>query len=106
MMSIMKGDVKSLRHELFTVKKERANCSGMRMSQLIRLSNNTFLGNDREKDDEVMRYLINDIFLPNLEEADPRVRDLGSDVALLYSSCVLFPETIIHQHEVSTYIER
>ena len=36
---------------------------------------------------------------PYFQEADPKLRELGIGSAFLYASCVLFPETYIHQHQ-------
>ena len=38
------------------------------------------------------------------DEADPKLREVGIGSAWLYASCVLFPETFIHQHQVRRII--
>ena len=49
---------------------------------------------------DVIKYLMDKVFKKNFKKADPALRALGSEVAFLYSSCVLFPETFIQQHIV------
>ena len=96
---IMKGEIKSRRHDLFLVKKEREGCSGSGLSLLHQLSNPGYLGAGDEKDTAVITYLRDKVFKDYFQEADPKLRELGIGSAFLYASCVLFPETYIHQHQ-------
>ena len=99
-MKVMKGIVKSRRHELFLDKRERDQCSGSETSLLYQLSNPGFLGGGGEKDTVVIKHLIDRVFLIYFHDSDPRLKELGSGSAFVYTSCVLFPETFIHQHQV------
>ena len=101
MRRVMKARTASRRHNLFLDKKERERCSGSETSRLYQLSNPGFLGGGGEKDTVVIRQLIDTVFNVNFHEADPKLRELGIDSAFVYTSCVLFPETFIHQHQVS-----
>ena len=98
MVKIMKGTTSSTRHELFMVKRERNQCSGSEISRLHQLSNPCFLDGDGEKDLRVIKYLIDHVFMMNFPQSDPRLMELGTDSAFVYTSCVLFPETFIHYH--------
>ena len=100
MVKIMKGIVKSRRHELFLDKRERDQCSGSETSRLYQLSNPGFLGGGGEKDTVVIKHLIDRVFMIHFHDSDPRLKELGSGSAFVYTSCVLFPETFIHQHQV------
>ena len=100
MKKVMRGVVKSRRHDLFLDKREREQCSGSETSRLYQLSNPGFLGGGGEKDTAVITHLRDRVFLEYFQEADPRVRDVGIESAFLYANCVLFPETFIHQHQV------
>ena len=100
MTKVMKGVVKSRRHDLFLDKRERDQCSGSETSRLYQLSNPGFLGGGGEKDTVVIKHLIDRVFMVNFHLADSKLRDLGISSAFVYTSCVLFPETFIHQHQV------
>ena len=100
MKKVMKGVVKSRRHDLFLDKKERDQCSGSETSMLNQLSNPGFLGGGGEKDTVVIKHLIDRVFMKFFHEADPKLMKLGTETAFVYTSCVLFPETFIHQHQV------
>ena len=98
MVRVMKGRVWSKRHELFMDKREREGCSAMHFSQLNTLANPGYLGAGRKIDTAVMSHLENNVFQPNLDTAEPRLRQVkDSNAAYIYSYCVLFPETFIHQ---------
>jgi len=100
MVKVMKGVVKSRRHDLFLDKRERDQCSGSETSRLYQLSNPGFLGGGGEKDTVVIKHLIDRVFMVHFHEADHKLTELGSGSAFVYTSCVLFPETFIHQHQV------
>ena len=53
-----------------------------------------------EKDTVVIKHLIDRVFMKFFHEADPKLMELGTETAFVYTSCVLFPETFIHQHQV------
>ena len=103
MVKVMKGTVKSRRHDLFLDKREREQCSGSETSRLYKLSNPGFLGGGGEKDTVVIKHLIDRVFMVHFKEADPKLRELGRSSAFVYTSCVLFPETFIHQHQVKFF---
>lgn len=100
MVKVMKGVVKSRRHDLFLDKRERDQCSGSETSRLYQLSNPGFLGGGGEKDTVVIKHLIDRVFMVHFHEADHKLIELGNGSAFVYTSCVLFPETFIHQHQV------
>ena len=100
MKSVMRGKRKSRRHELFLDKRERERCSGNETSRLYQLSNPGFLGGGGEKDTIVIMQLIDTVFAKFFQIADPQLKKLGVKIAFVYTSCVLFPETIIHNHQV------
>jgi len=100
MKKVMKGVVKSRRHDLFLDKRERDQCSGSETSRLYQLSNPGFLGGGGEKDTVVIKHLIDKVFMEYFHEADTKLMELGNGTAFVYTSCVLFPETFIHQHQV------
>jgi len=99
MKKVMRGVVKSRRHDLFLDKREREQCSGSETSRLYQLSNPGFLGGGGEKDTAVITHLRDRVFMEYFEKADPKLRELGIGSAFLYANCVLFPETFIHQHQ-------
>ena len=101
MIKVMRGVVKSRRHDLFLDKRERDQCSGSETSRLYQLSNPGFLGGGGEKDTVVIKHLIHRVFMVNFHQADAKLRELGISSAFVYTSCVLFPETFIHQHQVN-----
>merc|ERR1719308_17723 len=99
MVNVMKGKVDSRRHQLFLDKKEREQCNGNETSKLYQMSNPGFLGGGGEKDTMVIKELIETVFNRHFHEADPKLQDLGKSSAFVYTNCVLFPETFIHQHQ-------
>jgi len=100
MLKVMRGQVKSRRHDLFLDKRERDHCCGSETSRLYKLSNPGFLGGHGEKDTAVIKQLIESVFIRYFESAEPNLKSLGKDnTAFVYTSCVLFPETFIHQHQ-------
>ena len=94
MKNVMKGRTKSRRHELFL---EREPCNG---SETSRLSNPGYLDGGGEKDTIVFKQLIETVFIKYFDQADSKLQKLGQEIAVGYTSCVLFPETFIHQLEV------
>ena len=100
MKNVMRGKTKSRRHELFLDKRERERCSGNETSRLYQLSNPGYLGGGGEKDTIVIKQLIETVFVKYFSHADPKLKKLGHKIAFVYTSCVLFPETFIHQLEV------
>ena len=98
MVNVMKGGIKSRRHELFLNKRERELCSGSGTSRLYQLCNPGFLGGGGEKDRTVIMHLRDMVFKKYFDEAEPKLINLG--IGSAYASCVLFPETFIHQHQV------
>ena len=100
MVKVMKGGRKSRRHDLFLNKRERDKCSGSETSRLYQFSNPGFLGAGGEKDTVVIKHLIDRVFTVHFHEADHKLMKLGNGSAFVYASCVLFPETFIHQHQV------
>ena len=104
MVKVMKGVVKSRRHDLFLDKRERDQCSGSETSRLYQLSNPGFLGGGGEKDTMVIKHLIDRVFMVHFHEADHKLIELGNGSAFVYTSCVLFPETFIHQHQVGGHL--
>ena len=104
MRNVMSNKTKSRRHDLFLDKKERERCSGSETSRLYQLSNPGFLGGGGEKDTVVIKQLIDTVFMKYFHEADPRLRRIGNSKAFIYTSCVLFPETFIHQLKVTLHV--
>ena len=100
MKNVMKGKTKSRRHELFLDKRERERCNGSETSRLYQLSNPGYLGGGGEKDTIVIKQLIETVFIKYFDQADSKLQKLGQEIAVRYTSCVLFPETFIHQLEV------
>ena len=100
MKNVMRGKTKSRRHELFLDKRERERCSGNETSRLYQLSNPGYLGGGGEKDTIVIKQLIETVFVKYFHQADSELKKLGPKIAFVYTSCVLFPETFIHQLEV------
>ena len=70
MKKVMRGVVKSRRHDLFLDKREREQCSGSETSRLYQLSNPGFLGGGGEKDTAVITHLRDRVFLENFQEAN------------------------------------
>ena len=101
MIKVMRGVVKSRRHDLFLDKRESDKCSGNETSRLYQLSNPGFLGGGGEKDTLVIKQLNDRVFMMNFHQADAKLKELGISSAFVYTSCVLFPETFIHQHQVN-----
>ena len=99
MLEVMRGKYRSRRHELFLVRGQRERCSGSGVSELYQLSNSSFLGGGGEKDTGVLDYL-RKFFNDHFHEADERVKQIGTSEDFIYASCVLFPETFIHKHQV------
>ena len=83
--------------------KEWERCSASETSRLYQLSNPGFLGGGGEKDTVVIKQLIDTVFMKYFHEADPRLRRIGDSKAFIYTSCVLFPETFIHQLKVTLH---
>lgn len=100
MIRVMQGKVRSRRHDLFLDRRERERCSGSETSRLYQLSNPGFLGGGGETDTAVIKQLIDRVFHPNHPTAEARLREVDGQAAFVYASCVLFPETFIHQHQV------
>ena len=100
MKNVMNGRRNSLRHELFLDKRERERCSGNETSRLYQLSNPGYLGGGGEKDTIVIKQLIETVFVKYFNQADSKLKKLGHKIAFDYTSCVLFPETFIHQLQV------
>ena len=100
MVKVMRGVVKSRRHDLFLDKRERDQCSGSETSRLYQLSNPGFLGGGGQKDTVVIKHLIDRVFMVHFKQAEQKLKELGTGSAFVYTSCVLFPETFIHQHQV------
>jgi len=103
MVRVMAARTRSRRHLLFLDRRERERCSGAGTSRLYQLSNPGFLGGGGETDTAVIKHLIERVFLPNLEAADPELREIyarDDQCGFVYATCVLFPETFIHQHQV------
>jgi len=100
MVNVMKGKVESQRHQLFLDKNMREQCSGNQTSALYQMSNPGFLGGGGEKDTMIIKLLMDTVFNEYFNEADPKLKVLGKkSSAFVYTNCVLFPETFIHQHE-------
>ena len=102
MERVMKGSCKSRRHTLFLDRRERLRCSGSDTSRLYQLSNPGFLGGGGEVDTAVIKQL-EKVFLHYLPKAQRELRDVyesNNQMAFVYASCVLFPETFIHQHQL------
>ena len=103
MVRVMAARTRSRRHLLFLDRRERERCSGAGTSRLYQLSNPGFLGGGGETDTAVIKHLTERVFLPNLEAADPELREIyarDDKCGFVYATCVLFPETFIHQHQV------
>ena len=96
MKNVMMGETKSKRHDLFL-----ANPSDSRLAELV---NPSFLGVDNEVLNIVTLQLRETVFTKFFQQADSRLKDMGVvnqfALASMYSLCVLFPETFIHQLEV------
>ena len=101
LVSVMAARTYSKRHFLFLNRDQREQCSGAGTSKLWSLSNPGFLGGGNETDTAVIKQLIDEVFLPNLANADQRLRNMMNDKCVFeYATCVLFPETFIYQHQV------
>merc|ERR1719342_1640650 len=51
-------------------------------------------------DTMIIKLLMDTVFNEYFNEADPKLKVLGKkSSAFVYTNCVLFPETFIHQHE-------
>ena len=102
MERVMRGTCKSRRHTLFLDRRERLRCSGSDTSRLYQLSNPGFLGGGGEVDTAVIKQL-EKVFLEHLPKAQKELQEVcaaNSQMAFVYASCVLFPETFIHQHQL------
>ena len=102
MARVMKGSCKSRRHTLFLDRKERLRCSGSDTSRLYQLSNPGFLGGGGEVDTAVIKQL-EKVFEQHLPKAQKELQEViacNRQMAFVYASCVLFPETFIHQHQL------
>ena len=102
MVRVMKGICKSKRHTLFLERRERLRCSGSDTSRLYQLSNPSFLGGGGEVDTAVIKQL-EKVFLEHLAKAQKELQHVyatNSQMAFVYASCVLFPETFIHHHQL------
>jgi len=95
MKNVMMGETKSKRHDLFL-----NNPSDSRLAELV---NPNFLG-VYEVLNIVTLQLRETVFTKFFQQADPRLKDMGVvnqfALASMYSLCVLFPETFIHQLEM------
>merc|ERR1712112_772038 len=83
-------------------RRERLRCSGSDTSRLYQLSNPGFLGGGGEVDTAVIKQL-EKVFLEHLPKAQKELQEVcsaNSQMAFVYASCVLFPETFIHQHQL------
>ena len=58
----MEGTVRSRRHQLFLIKKERESCSANDTSTLYQISNPGFLGGYGRKDSIVINELMEKVF--------------------------------------------
>ena len=58
----MVGNLKSKRHDLFLVKKEREQCSGRKTSTLYQLSNPGFLGGSGDQDTNIIKLIEETVF--------------------------------------------
>lgn len=96
MVTIMKAERRSERHQLYQQKRQRERCNGAEISTLYSISNPSFLGIEGEEDSEVISYLIKNVFNIYFDQADSIVQDVGREGGFVYSSCILFPETFIH----------
>ena len=74
MIKVMRGVVKSRRHDLFLDKRERDQCSGSETSRLYQLSNPGFLGGGQEKDTVVIKQLKDRVFMINFHPADTKLK--------------------------------
>ena len=101
MVKVMKGELKSRRHELFMDRKERAQSGGLKTSKLYGLSNPAFMGDAGERDSSVVQYLIDEVFTPYFHSSDPRLQEVGINSGFTYATTVLFPEMFLNQHQVS-----
>ena len=102
MERVMKGICKSRRHTLFMDRRERLRCSGSDTSRLYQLSNPGFIGGGGEVDTAVIKQL-EKVFLEHLPKAQKELQEVcaaNSKMVFVYVSCVLFPETFIHQHQL------
>jgi len=102
MVRVMKGSRKSSRHTLFLDGRERLRCSGSDTSRLYQLSNPGFLGGGGQVDTDVVKQL-EKIFVEHLSKAQTELKHIyesNNQMAFVYASCVLFPETFIHQHQL------
>ena len=113
MKDVMMGKTKSQRHDLFLDGREWEKCdpgnpcilydSENKNSRLQQLSNPNFLG-DADKWFIVIKQLRDIVFLKFLSQADPELKKvediLGDMMFMMYSICVLFPETFTHFLEV------
>merc|ERR1719186_909754 len=107
LVRVMKGELKSRRHELFMERKEREQAGIIRTSKLYVLSNPAFMGNSTgERDSEIIHYLIDDVFNLHFHESDARLREIGLNEGFTYATTVLFPEMFLNQHQVRNKLSR
>ena len=102
MKNVMMGKTKSLRHDLFLeIPKDSIYLD--KNSRLRQLLNHHFMG--MKVFGIVTDQLEETVFRKFLPQADPNLKKIRVlnpvDMALMYSVCVLFPETCIHQLEVN-----
>ena len=65
---VMEGTVRSKRHNLFLIKKERESCSANDTSRLWQISNPGFLGGYGKKDSTVINVLMEKVFNKYFDE--------------------------------------
>ena len=105
MRSVMMATTVSRRHKLFLKKSERDQSSPLCLSQLYKLSNPGFIGEGGGVSDiKIIKELIENVFNVNFNDADTKLKQLGKNVAYIYTITVLFPETFIHYYQTITHI--
>jgi len=100
MVKVMRRELSSRRHELFMDRKQRERCGGLDTSKLYILSNPGFMGEGGEEDSEIIRFLVNKVFKTHLHQSDPRLKQIGIESGFAYATTVLFPEVVVHQHQL------
>ena len=89
---------------VFFERQEREDCSGLRLSNLYRLSNPGYLGEAGGRTDSAVIAWLEAVFEQNINTAvaEEKLREVVVEkkrASFTYASTVLFPETFIHQLE-------
>lgn len=100
LVSIMRGEHSSERHQLFKKRNERQGACGFYVSRLHLLSNASFFQEDWRLEKTLIDQLMKEIFESKFDQADQYLQDLGRDVSFSYCTLVLLPELVIHKFQL------